>query len=552
MTSSRTSSRRHATTAIAAVATVAVVGGGSAWWVARDSTAEPAAVPSAARGGTATADAEPAGWGPTKDERTRAAVLADAMPLEDLAGQLIVARSFSNEQSLALVRDKHFAGVMVTGQQILDVTTDDPLDDVKAFNQQLQQAGGDRGFPVMVPIDQEGGLVARLTDPLTTFPTFMSAGAAIAGHGDEGVTAVTAATRASGAELRAAGYNTVFAPDGDITIGPADPIIGSRSAGSDPDVVAQAVVAAVDGYSEAGMISAVKHFPGHNVSTDSHKGLPVLDSDRSRLRSHDLKPFEAAIADSAPGIMTGHLDVAAIDKGVPASMSRKVITTGLRERLGYDGLVISDSLGMGAVMQRYPGGDSTVAAIKAGSDLALMPADNDQAYDAVLAALRSGEIPERQARDSAARTIAYLLHGQASPQLPGDPGSHAEQSEQLSAKAVTVVAHPCPVARITSVSPSGSAEAVAAFRVAAQEAGLPLGAGTSVALLGPGVPAATADVVVSTDTPYGLARSSAPTKVALYGTDVPAMRALVAVLTGDARALGRLPVDIGLPAPQRC
>ena len=551
----RTHHRSPSRTAATAVLTVLVLVGAAGWWtrLAPDDDAASSSSSAADRGTTSRAEAkEPTGWGPTKAERTQAAVLADALPLEDLAGQLIIARSFSNEQSLALVRDKHFAGVMVTGQQILDVTTDDPLTDVKAFNQQLQEAGGDRGFPVMVPIDQEGGLVARLTDPLTTFPTFMSAGAAIAGHGDDGAAAVTAATRASGAELRAAGYNTVFAPDGDITIGPADPIIGSRSAGSDAGIVAKAVVAAIDGYSQAGLISAVKHFPGHNVSTDSHKGLPVLDSDRERLRSHDLKPFEAAIADSAPGIMTGHLDVSAIDKGVPASMSRKVITTGLRENLGFDGLVISDSLGMGAVMQRYPGGDSTVEAIKAGSDLALMPADNDQAYDAVLAALESGEIPEQQARDSAARTIAYLLHSEASRELPGDPGSHTDQSQQLSAMAATVVAHPCPVPRITSVSPTGSSDAVAAFRTAAQEAGLPLGGGTSVALLGPGVPAASADVVVSTDTPYGLARSSAPIKVALYGRDVPAMRALVAVLTGKARALGKLPVDIGVPPPTTC
>jgi beta-N-acetylhexosaminidase len=532
-----------------------LVAGGVGWWAW---LAEPgqdgSSTPSARTAPPSSPDdpPEPEGWVPSDEIRQEARALADGLSLEELAGQLIVARSFSNESSLALVRDKHFAGVMVTGQQILDVTTDDPLDDVKAFNQQLQEAGGDRGFPVMVPIDQEGGLVARLTDPLTTFPTFMSAGAAISGHGEDGAAAVTAAARASGAELRAAGYNTVFAPDGDITIGPADPIIGSRSAGSDPQVVAQAVVAAIDGYSEAGLISAVKHFPGHNVSTDSHKGLPVLDSDGQRLRSHDLVPFEAAVAGAAPGIMTGHLEVTAIDKGVPASLSSKVITDGLRKNLGYDGLVISDSLGMGAVMQRYPGGESTVEAIKAGSDLALMPADNEQAYDAVLEALESGYIPEQQARDSAARTIAYLMHAQASAELPGEPGSHAAESEDLSVKAATVVAHPCPVPSIDAVMPTGSAEAVAAFRIAAEEAGLPLGSGTSVALLGPGVPAATAQVVVSTDTPYGLARSSAPTKVALYGNDVPAMRALVKVLMGDARALGKLPVDIGLPAPKSC
>lgn len=542
-------SRRGLVVAVTAAAVVATAAFG---WYMRDDDAEPSRPTTAARSDAPrVADKEPA-WGPTASERNTARAFAEAMSLEDLAGQLIIARSFSNESSLELVRDKHFAGVMVTGQQILDVTTSDPLEDVKAFNQELQDAGGDRGFPVMVPIDQEGGLVARLADPLTVFPAFMSAGAAIEGHGDDGAAAVTAATRASGAELRAAGYNTVFAPDGDITIGPADPIIGSRSAGSDPDVVAKAVIAAVDGYSQAGVISAVKHFPGHNVSTDSHKGLPVLDSDRDRLRNHDLVPFEAAVGQAAPGIMTGHLNVPLIDSGVPASMSRKVITTGLRENLGYDGLIISDSLGMGAVMQRYPGGEAAVQAIKAGSDLALMPANNEQAYDAMLAALESGEIPEKQARDSAARTIAYLLHSQASPELPGEPGSHAAESQALSAKAATIVAHPCPVPRITAVAPSGSPDAVAAFRVAAQEAGLPIGSGTSVALLGPGSPGSSADVVVSTDSPYSLARSSAPTKIALYGGDVPAMRALVDVLMGDERALGRLPVDVGLPAPVRC
>ncbi len=540
--------------AVTAVTTLALVAGIGTWWTLQDRDDEPASSTSAARASQqpASADEQPTGWVPSEEVRQRARDLADVLSLEELAGQLIIARSFSNDSSLALVRDKHFAGVMVTGQQILDVTTDDPLEDVKAFNTQLQEAGGDRGYPVMVPIDQEGGLVARLTDPLTVFPTFMSAGAAISGHGDAGAEAVTAAARASGAELRAAGYNMVFAPDGDITIGPADPIIGSRSAGSDPQVVAKAVVAAVDGYSEAGVLSAVKHFPGHNVSTDSHKGLPVLDSDRERLRTHDIVPFEAAVAKAAPGIMTGHLDVPLIEKGVPASMSRKVITTGLRENLGYDGLVVSDSLGMGAVMNRYPGGEAAVEAIKAGSDLALMPADNEAAYDAMLAALESGDLPEQQARDSAARTIAYLLHAEESPALPGEPGSHAEDSERLSAMAATIVAHPCPVPPISSVAPVGNAEAVAAFRVAAEEAGLPIGSGTSIAFLGAGASASSASVVVSTDTPYGLAGSSAPTKIALYGKDVPAMRALVKVLMRDARAQGSLPVDVGLPAPTSC
>lgn len=508
-----------------------------------DAPDEPVAASPSAPAPTPGADA-PDAWGPTQDERAEAVRAAAELSLEELAGQLIVARHFDNASSLALIRDQHFAGAMVTGDRILDVTTDDPLSSVTAFNDEMVAAGDERGVPVMIPIDQEGGLVARLGAPLTPFPTFMSAGAAIAGDATAGAAAVTTAARASGAELRAAGFNTVFAPTGDVTIGVTDPIIGTRSSGTDPQTAARAVVAAVDGYGEAGIISVVKHFPGHNVSTDSHRGLPVLDSDADRLRGHDLVPFEAAIADGAPGIMTGHLDVRYIDPAVPASMSRKVITTGLRENLGFDGLVISDSLGMGAVMSRYPGGAAAVEAIKAGSDLALMPADNQQAYAAMLAALESGDLPEAQARASAARTIAWLLHTEASPALPGEPGTHLKAAVGLSAAAVTVVAEPCDDApRPTSFRPVGAPELVAAFATAAEAIDVPLGSGPIVQLLGSTTSGGSADIVVTTDRPYPLQYSQASTKIALYGAGPPAMRALIDVLTGTTEAEGRLPVD---------
>lgn len=537
------SSRRGPLLLAAAVAALAV--GGASAVVATTGGSDPVTTsPSAVPSSTPTPDGPPP-WGPSDDEIAAAQRTAADLTLEELAGQLIVARHFDEQSSLDLVRDLHFAGVMVTGDRILDVTSADPLSSVTAFNDELAAAGEERGVPVMIPIDQEGGLVARLRDPLTVFPTAMTAGAAITGDPEAGAEAVTAAARASGAELRAAGFNAVFAPGGDTTIGPDDPIIGTRSPGSDPRVVAQAVTAAVDGYSEAGIISAAKHFPGHNVDVDSHQGLPVLDSDPDRLADHDLVPFEAAVADSAPAIMTGHIDVPALDPGVPASLSRKAVTGELRERMGFDGLVVSDSLGMGAVMNDYPGGEAAVAAIEAGSDLALMPADNRAAYDAMLAALESGELPEAQARASAARTIAWLTHVEASP-LPDDgaPGSHEEEAEALSAAAVTMVAQPCDDTEPpTSFVPYGSPGVVAAFTEAAQDAGVGIGSGPSVVLLGYGSSGGTGDVVVSTDRPFALNTSQAATKIALYGDGVPAMRALVAVLTGEAEARGAMPVD---------
>lgn len=528
---------------VSAVLSIVLVVGAGVWWFGRgDSVDLPDTTTSAASSTTsAPASKKALGWAPTAIERSAAKTLADDLSIEDLAGQLIIARHRSDEASLALVRDKHFAGVMVTSPQILDVGTDDPLSKIKDFNEALQEAAGDRDYPVMVPIDQEGGLVTRLRRPLTPFPTFMSAGAAIAGDSKQGAQAVAGATRASGAELRAAGFNTVFAPDGDTTIGQADPIIGTRSASTDPQIVAKAVVAAVTGYSQAGVISSVKHFPGHNVAADSHTSLPRLASDKERLTSHDLRPFKAAIDAGAPSIMTGHLNVSSVDPGVPASMSRKVITGLLRKELGYDGLVISDSLGMGAVMKRYPGGEAAVQAIKAGSDLALMPADNDRAHSAVVSALRSGEIPEAQARASAARVIAHLLHADAAPHENGDPGSHAVESQALSAAAVTMVSEDCSAERITSVRPSGSPAVVSSFTAAAKEAGLGTGSGPTLAFTASRN--AYADIVVATDRPYALVNSTASTKIALYGTELPAMRALVAVLTGKAKARGELPVD---------
>ncbi len=141
-----------------------------------------------------------------------------------------------------------------------------------------------------------------------------------------------------------------------------------------------------------------------------------------------------------------------------------------------------------------------------------------------------------------ARVIAYLLHADAVPTLNGDAGSHAIESQALSAAAVTVVSEECGESKpVRGVRPSGSPAAVASFKVAAKEAGLPTGSGASLAFVGSR--SAYADIVVSTDRPYALANSTAPTKIALYGTELPAMRALVAVILGKAEARGKLPVD---------
>ena len=165
------------------------------------------------------------------------------------------------------------------------------------------------------------------------------------------------AALATGLELRDLGFTWVFAPVADVTIGAADPTIGARSAVEDPAVAAQAIGAAIKGYDDAGVVSTVKHFPGHGAATsDSHDTLPVLDSTLAEIEAHDLPPFESAIATHAPAVMLSHLDLTAIAPGVPASMAPEVYDL-LRDDLGFEGVTITDSLGMGAV-----GGRPTPAA----------------------------------------------------------------------------------------------------------------------------------------------------------------------------------------------
>lgn len=545
-------------TGVAGAATLAVVAVAAAAFGlpgSDDAPAEPRETASAAP----TPEPDPA-WQPTDDEFAAAREIVAGLSDADLAGQLIVARHFDEASSLALVRERHFAGVMVTTQHILDVASDEPLAEVTRFNDDLRAAGEERGAPVLVPIDQEGGLVARLGAPMTEFASFMTAGAALAGDAVDGSTrgadAVRSAARGSGEELRAAGYNAVFAPVGDLTIGAADPVIGSRSPGSDPDAAAGAVGAAVRGYGEAGILSSVKHFPGHRVDEDSHKGLPRLEASRSELESTDLVPFEAAVDVTAPMIMTGHLDVPALtdgtaDDGVPASMSREVVTGLLRDELGYDGLVVSDSLGMGPIMKRYPGGEAAVQTLKAGSDLALMPADNVAAHDAVTEAIESGDLPREQAEASAVRVLAWTMHADAAPVPDAEPGSRAGTARDLSAAGLTVVTRDCDQDfAVRSVTPIGDPATVQRFTEVARDAGLTIGGGTVVSFGASSLAPAT--VAVALDTPYVLASTDAPYRIALYDDAEPALRALVDVLTGKAEAHGALTVEVDGLEPTRC
>ncbi len=357
--------------------------------------------------GTATEEADPdtpSSWGPTLGEIDRARELVSGWTPEQLAGAVIVGRFHGTDprEPAQMVRELHLAGVSITADNVVD------REQVLAMTSAIAEAASadGRAFPPVIGVDQEGGYVSHLRGIATDFPHFQSAGLAIQADARLGRRVTRAAALTTGLELRDLGFTWVFAPVADVTIGAADPTIGARSPSQDPRIASQAVGAAVKGYDDAGIVSTVKHFPGHGTATtDSHDALPVVDSTLAEIEAHDLPPFESAVEHAAPAVMLSHLDLTSIAPGVPASMAPEVYSL-LRDDLGFEGVAITDSLGMGAV-----GGRRTPAlqALRAGADLLLMPVDTATTHQIVVDAIGSGEVSRERIEEAAARVVALQM-----------------------------------------------------------------------------------------------------------------------------------------------
>jgi beta-N-acetylhexosaminidase len=523
------------------------------------SPAPPSPAPPSTTGGTASSPAGPSPspsptptalpWGPMPADLAAARTAVAAMTPERLAGQVVLARYAGTDPAAAAatVREHHLAGVILMGDNVSGP------DQVRATAAAVQEAVASDGrtWPAVVAVDQEGGKVARVEAPATEFPTFLTHGAAA----DADVTRAAAA--ASGTELRSLGFTVVFAPDADVTTGPDDPTIGSRSASDDPRRAAEAVTAAVAGYADAGIVAVAKHYPGHgSVPADSHETLPVQDASDARLAERDLVPFAAAARAGVPAVMVAHIAVQAWDPGVPASLS-PVAYSALRERTGFAGLAVTDALDMGAVTEAYPSGQAAVRALAAGADLLLMPADTAAAVRAVAAAVADGSLPRQRVEDAAAKVVALMTaQSRAAPVAPTELGAHADASYAASLAGLTVAEGPCSgrlVGDAVQVVGGTSADRER-FTAAARQAGLATGSGDVVRLLGGPTSSGSGDVVVALDAPFGLGRSTASTaRLALYGRTPQAFRALVDVLLGRAAGGGTLPVAVdGLPPGAGC
>ncbi len=254
--------------------------------------------------------------------------------------------------------------------------------------------------PLLIAADFERGLRMQIRSG-TPFTTNMGVAAA----GDP--RAAYNQGRIIGEEMRAIGVNWLFAPVADVNNNPDNPLINIRSFGENPQRVGEFIAAAVRGVQDGGALATTKHFPGHgDTATDSHIGLATIQLDRARLDKLELVPFRAAIDAGVASVMTAHIAVPKVTgDNLPASLSPKMTTDILRRELGYDGIITTDSLGMGAIVKNYPGAEATVRAIKAGADIALLPPNPTAAINAVEAAVRRGEITERRIDDSVRRIL---------------------------------------------------------------------------------------------------------------------------------------------------
>jgi beta-N-acetylhexosaminidase len=239
---------------------------------------------------------------------------------------------------------------------------------LRALTSAIRQAAA---RPVLIGIDQEGGTRFALKEPFTQWPSPEQLGR-MAGQSDT-EDLVQRVARAMALELRAAGCNLDFAPMLDLHMNRESPVTMDRSFGAHPQHVARLGLAFHRGLREGGVLSCAKHFPGHgDTNVDPHLDLPVFAGTMERLEAAELVPFSVAIAGGIPMVMTAHILLPWIDSEKPASLSRKMLSGVLRGRMGFDGVILADDLGMGAIARRFVPGEACIEAIRAGTDIVML------------------------------------------------------------------------------------------------------------------------------------------------------------------------------------
>jgi beta-N-acetylhexosaminidase len=528
------------------------------------------------------------------------------MTLQEKVGQLFVQYAYGSSADTKDARNVSLYGVETPAEVVQKYhlggviyfnwtdSANDPHQ-IANLSQGLQQAALSEDSKVKIPLtiatDQEQGVVVRVNPPATQFPGNMALGAG------RSVDDARSAARITGQELKAIGINTDFAPVSDVNVNPLNPVIGVRSFSSDPKLAADLASAQVKGYQDdAGISATAKHFPGHgDTDVDSHFGFPVITHTREQWEQIDAPPFRADIAAGIDMIMTAHINFPALDPaGDPATLSKPILTGVLRGELGFKGVIITDSLGMQGVRDKYGDAEVAVRALLAGVDQLLMPPDMDTAYNAVVEAVNSGRISQELLNEHVRRVLELkyekglvanpYVDTSAVDSVVGTP-EHLAAADAITNRTTTLVKNDdaaLPMAvdgkkvlvtgyGVTTTATLGDALATRGADVTVKQTGT---TPSDAAIAGAVTAAADKDAVVVTTMkawsnaqqqklvddllatgkqvivvavrdPYDIAYfDDAPTYVATYSYSPVAIEALARVLTGEVDPTGKLPVDI--------
>ncbi|WP_346764013.1 beta-N-acetylhexosaminidase [Bacillus sp. BHET2] len=333
------------------------------------------------------------------NEETKITTILSNMSLDEKIGQLIIA-GFSGTQEDARTK-KLIQQYSVGGFIFFSTNLDGPQQTVQLLNN-LKKDNENNPLPLFLSVDQEGGQVTRLPGGLINFPTNEKIGA----MNDPDLSYEVGSIL--GKELKEYGFNLDFAPVLDINSNPSNPVIGDRSFGDNAPIVSELGIQTMKGIQSQGVISSIKHFPGHgDTAVDSHLELPIVNKSVQELEELELDPFKQAINSGADLVMVAHILLPKLDRDNPASLSKNVIDL-LRNKLHFDGAVITDDLTMKAITNNYGIGQAAVQSVIAGSDILLIAHDYEmivEAIDSLRNAVRSGEISENRLDLSVRRII---------------------------------------------------------------------------------------------------------------------------------------------------
>lgn len=341
---------------------------------------------------------------PLEIENDKINELLNSMTIEEKVGQLFIYQindSKNVDDSVKKLLEKFKpGGIILFARNIVD------NDQILKLNNNLQS---NSKIPLFIGVDEEGGIVSRLGKNKNVDVTHLPPALTI-GNKKNPILAYNSG-KILGRELSALGFNMDMAPVADVNTNPKNPVIGNRTYSNDPFLAGEMVVNVVNGLKENNIIPVIKHFPGHgDTSNDSHLGTVISPHKRDRLDQIEFIPFKMGIENGVEIIMTAHINMPGITTiPLPATLNPDVITDILRNDMGFNGIIMTDALDMGAISQNYSSGEAAILGIKAGVDILLIPFNQEDAFTSILNSINNNVISIDRINDSVKRIIRVKL-----------------------------------------------------------------------------------------------------------------------------------------------